>query len=306
MVPHGQLCLGLDEDLAECIAAWHESGHVHPPDFPRVHAGPSRGASFTTDLDKERPGWPVRDVAHCLQQAASTTIVCVNVGGVIFNTSSNTLRKAPFFDSMLRYTKEGALGATFDELGNLFVDRSGDLFGYILEYLRSGHWLLRERASDLVFIEALRDEAGFYGLHPSKDRFPMPRITEYVTVWQFRDDTSLYVDCLEQTIREDPDHPGLFRLCKYSGGLPLDQQTCTKRFKVTSHSAQSVVAYFGMRGFTLQQVIQGSMITHTTSADGQGRCGQGIQYMLSRSTSLPTQWQTVAPTPPTSAPSALA
>ena len=64
-----------------------------------------------------------------------------------------------------------------------------------------------------------------------------------VSVWQHKDDTSIYVDCLEQTIREeralagsapglalalsalsalsqDRDHQGLFRLCKYFGGLP--------------------------------------------------------------------------------------
>ena len=61
-----------------------------------------------------------------------------------------------------------------------------------------------------------------------------------VSVWQHRDDTSIYVDCQEQTIREDhtgknwailtstnhcfrlqdQDHQGLFRLCKYFGGLP--------------------------------------------------------------------------------------
>lgn len=38
------------------------------------------------------------------------------------------------------------------------------------------------------------------------------------------------MDCLEETIRQDRDHQGLFRLCKYFGGLPLDQQTGTKRF----------------------------------------------------------------------------
>merc|ERR1712060_545134 len=118
----------------------------------------------------------------------------------------------------------------------------------------------------------------------NRGRMPLPRISEYATVWQFRDDISPYVDCLEQTIREDPDHQGLFRLCKYSGGLPLDQQTCTKRFKATSHSLQSVIAYFAMRGFSLQHVVEGSMVTHTTSSDGQIRSGYGTQYILSRST----------------------
>merc|ERR1712006_75503 len=109
---------------------------------------------------------------------------------------------------------------------------------------------------------------------------------EYVTVWQFQDDVSWYVDCLEQTIREDSNYSGLFRLCKYSGGLPLDDQTRTKRFKATTHNAQSVIAYFAMRGFILSHVIEGSMISHTTSADGQNRSGPGVQYILSRFTTF--------------------
>jgi hypothetical protein len=191
---------------------------------------------------------------------------------------------------MMRYSEEGAMGTTTDDDGNIFVDRSSELFSYVLEYLRSGNWVLRDKASDPEFVDALREEAGFYGLEACGDNLPVPRIAEYVTVWQFREDSSLYVDSHEQTIREDPDHQGLFRLCKYSGGLPLDQQTCTKRFKATSHSVQSVIAYFAGRGFRLAHVVEGSMITHTTSVDGQSRSGHGIQYILSRVTSFTSSW----------------
>lgn len=267
--------LDLEEDLAECIAAWQEKGWQEnqprqvvcsPLGRPRPHG---RREEYTADQEHHGPA------------------LSVNIGGAIFRTTANTLRKAPFFDLMLRHMEEGALGTTTDDNGQLFVDRSGDLFVYILEYLRSGHWILRDRAGDLEFVDALREEAGFYGLNTVRDRPPLPRISEYVTVWQFRDDTSLYVDCLEQTIREDPDNQGLFRLCKYSGGLPLDMQTCTKRFKATSHNVQSVIAYFAMRGFNLQHVIEGSMMTHTFSSDGQSRSGHGTQYVLSRKTLFP-------------------
>lgn len=125
---------------------------------------------------------------------------------------------------------------TLDAGGRLFVDRPGDLFKFILGYLRSGFWLLADRAGDVEFINALRDEAGFYGLDALQDRWPSPCVAECVTIWQFREDTALYVDCLEQTMRQDPDHQGLFRLCKYSSIHPLDQQTSTKRFKAATHS----------------------------------------------------------------------
>lgn len=170
---------------------------------------------------------------------------------------------------------------TVDERGRFFVDRSSELFRFILDYLRTSHWTLKDRSNDLEFIESLRDEAGFYGLDVAS-QLPIPPICEYVTIWQFREDIAIYVDCLEQTLRDDPDHQGSFRLCKYFGSLPLDAKTSTKRFKASSHSLQAVLAYFAMRGWALKNVVDGSMITHTTSADGQSRNGLGIQYILEK------------------------
>lgn len=308
-----------DEDLDECVAAWQEmgGGHRSYPHLQLPHSSSGRSqhgggqgiakfsdhlGNLTLPLDRLSP-----DASSGGGLLQVGPVLSVNVGGEIFRSTASTLRKAPFFDEMLR----GAGGAadlnaagvsssaagpatsgtnTRSDDDRFFVDRSGEFFGYILDFLRSGHWLLGDHSSDPEFIEALREEAAFYGLDTMVHRLPMPRIVEYVTVWQFREDVSLYVDCLEQTIREDPDHQGLFRLCKYSGGLPLDQQTCTKRFKATSHSVQSVIAYFAMRGFSLHHVVEGSMITHTTSADGQSRSGHGVQYILSRMAALPAEW----------------
>jgi len=287
----------LEEDLAECIAVWQESGHRSTPEFPRMQPPRSpmaRGSRSRAQSDHYDHIEQHTDITAAFPIDSLGPVINLNVGGVGFTATGSTLRRAPFFDTMLRQVEEGKLAGAVDDDGKFFIDRSGELFGYVVEFLRSGHWLLRERASDAEFVEALRDEAVFYGLH-SRGRMPLPRISEYVTVWQFRDDISPYVDCLEGTIREDPDHQGLFRLCKYSGGLPLDQQTCTKRFKCTSHSAQSVIAYFAMRGFSLQHVMEGSMISHTTSADGQSRCGHGTQYILSKVTVFPSNNQSWTP-----------
>ncbi|CAK0843553.1 unnamed protein product [Prorocentrum cordatum] len=137
----------LARDLAECIAAWQEKGWqdnqprqvvCSPLGRPRPHG---RREECTADQEHHGP------------------VLSVNIGGAIFRTTANTLRKAPFFDLMLRHMEEGALGTTTDDSGQLFVDRSGDLFVYILEYLRSGHWILRDRAGDLEFVDALREEA---------------------------------------------------------------------------------------------------------------------------------------------------
>eukprot|EP00928_Gymnodinium_smaydae_P073149 TRINITY_DN56391_c0_g1_i1.p1 TRINITY_DN56391_c0_g1~~TRINITY_DN56391_c0_g1_i1.p1 ORF type:complete len:356 (+),score=59.18 TRINITY_DN56391_c0_g1_i1:98-1165(+) len=280
-----------DEDLEECIAAWQRSStHLHQcseqfslyplPRMPAARSPVNNDSKLTASQ-------------HARVRAPAGPVLLVNVGGELFRSTASTLRRAPFFDSLWRHASEdGGFGTTLDSDGNIFVDRNAELFSLVLAYLQSGHWLLRDRVNDIQFVDALRDEANFYGLDATKDRLPIPKISEYATVWQFQEDASLYVDCLEQTIREDPDHQGLFRLCKYSGGLPLDQQTCTRRFKATSHSLQSVIAYFAMRGFSLQHVIEGSMITHTTSADGQNRSGPGVQYILARQTMFNTQWHT--------------
>lgn len=222
--------------------------------------------------------------------AQAGPVLYINVGDKGYHATASTLRKSPLLNHMLDCANAttAAVAAASDIPADgsagtapLFLDRSGEFFQYILDFLRSGHWLLGERGNDAEFVDALRDEAAFYGLESG----PMPRVAEYVTVWQFRDDTSWYVDCLDHTIKEDPDYQGLFRLCKYSGGLPLDDQTRTKRFRATTHNAQSVIAYFAMRGFILSQVVEGSMISHTTSSDGQNRSGAGVQYILSRFTS---------------------
>mmetsp|Transcript_16746 Transcript_16746/g.37760 ORF Transcript_16746/g.37760 Transcript_16746/m.37760 type:complete len:304 (+) Transcript_16746:121-1032(+) len=295
MDPGGSLWQ-LEEDLADCIAAWQESSHTTTGEFPRIQAPRSPMRTVTSASGRKHDTCGAEFLSFGPREPLGP-VLAVNVGDSNFKCTASTLRKSPYLEVLLDQAllgHEGA-GGRFDENGQLFIDRSGELFGYILEFLRSGHWLLRDRASDLEFIDALREEASFYGLS-SGDRL-LPRISEYVTVWQFRDDTSIYVDCFEQTIREDPDHQGLFRLCKYSGSLPLDQQTCTRRFKVTSHSVQSALAYFAMRGFSLQHVIEGCTITHTTSADGQSRSGQGTQYVLSRLTVFPAPVSSATPTP---------
>mmetsp|Transcript_99484 Transcript_99484/g.197137 ORF Transcript_99484/g.197137 Transcript_99484/m.197137 type:complete len:314 (-) Transcript_99484:61-1002(-) len=259
-----------DEDLAECIAAWQENSHK-TSDVMRIL--PSR-ASNRDDMRKD-PISPPRPASPPRAKLPSSQVLSINVGGTVFTTTASTIRKSRFLEELLHQHTGNKV------LNELFVDRSGDLFQYILNFMRAGRWLLFERSSDLEFVEALREEAAFYGItepmHP-----PAPQVTEHATIWQFRDEPNLYVDCCEQTIREDPAHQGLFRLCKHFGGLPLDQIAQTKRFKLASHSLQSGLAYFAMRGFRLDKVVESSTIIHITSADGQTRCGHGTQYILVR------------------------
>ena len=60
----------------------------------------------------------------------------LNVGGEIFVTSKATLCKYP--ESPLAKMVRGEVKQHFDKDGNLFIDHDPKLFGYVLNYLRSG------------------------------------------------------------------------------------------------------------------------------------------------------------------------
>jgi len=62
----------------------------------------------------------------------------LNVGGVIYCTTRSTLCSGEnFFTSLFRNIENG-METTTDENGNIFIDRNGHLFSYVLEFLRNG------------------------------------------------------------------------------------------------------------------------------------------------------------------------
>ena len=61
----------------------------------------------------------------------------LSVGGVLFETSIETLKSDP--DSMLSAMFSGRHNVTKDEDGRYFIDRDGTHFRYILNYLRDGN-----------------------------------------------------------------------------------------------------------------------------------------------------------------------
>jgi len=155
------------------------------------------------------PEWNWRQCpsAHGMEHSEPSTIVhgsplVLNVGGVLFTTTPSTLEKAPFFEAMLRHHRlseaadhrspshrspSGSLGRSVDHHGHLFVDRSGFLFEYVLEYLRTGFWLLGDRGRNRTFLEALRAEALFYGLEGPVPEIFTAEVTEYFSIWSADD-----------------------------------------------------------------------------------------------------------------------
>lgn len=85
-------------------------------------------------------------------------VVTLNVGGVNYNTTRSTLTKYP--DSMLGAMFSGQFVPTaFDTQGNYFIDRDGEMFRHVLNFLRSGRLCIPQSFQDFDLLEA---EADFY------------------------------------------------------------------------------------------------------------------------------------------------
>jgi N-acetylneuraminic acid mutarotase len=104
-----------------------------------------------------------REVAAMqMHQAAHEGRVELNIGGFHFETSVETLRRVPhtFFDAYFsgRYAQDVCAD------GSIFVDRDGEHFGHILEYMRDGVISVAEPGAcpSISLLRALKREFGFY------------------------------------------------------------------------------------------------------------------------------------------------
>ena len=96
--------------------------------------------------------------------------VKLNVGGVLFTTTVQTLTKDP--DSMLAAMFSGRFPTKPAKDGTFFIDRDGTYFRYILNYLRDGKLSLPEGAT---FFEEIEAEAEFYQIQGILDELGKPR-----------------------------------------------------------------------------------------------------------------------------------
>lgn len=91
----------------------------------------------------------------------SQDLVHLNVGGLSFTTTKNTLSRYP--NSMLGAMFNGSMPTSVDEEGRYFIDRDGALFGIILNFLRSSVLAL---PNDFQKFQQLSVEADFYQIEP--------------------------------------------------------------------------------------------------------------------------------------------
>lgn len=94
-------------------------------------------------------------------------IVKLNVGGRRFTTTQSTLQAYPdtFFARMFATALQPA---HLDEEGHFFIDRDGQLFEYVLCFLRDRE--LAHLPKSVEELEALQREANFYGLSELQER----------------------------------------------------------------------------------------------------------------------------------------
>ena len=107
------------------------------------------------EVQKEKEAFD--SVAKKLEHVNFASTVKLNVGGQLFSTSLQTLKKDP--GSMLHAMFSGRFDTKPAEDGTYFIDRDGTHFRYILNYLRTGRLLVPE---DQLVQKELLEEAEFY------------------------------------------------------------------------------------------------------------------------------------------------
>ena len=130
---------------------------------------PETASPRPSDGDKKRRS-PDAAAAQSARKKARTPdtvprrgrIIRLLVGGREHATTRDTLSMVP--DSFLDRLVSGELPSTLDEQGRYFIDRNGELFVFVLDWLRTaGDAEVVARASPDV-LGRLRIEADFYGI----------------------------------------------------------------------------------------------------------------------------------------------
>jgi hypothetical protein len=119
-------------------------------------------ATSLAEVDTRR-GELAREVATMqTHQEKQEGHVELNIGGYRFQTSVQTLRRIPhtFFDAYF----SGRYAQDVCDDGSIFVDRDGEHFGHVLEYMRDGVVSVAEPGArpSVSLLRALKGEFGFY------------------------------------------------------------------------------------------------------------------------------------------------
>jgi len=96
----------------------------------------------------------------------SPKIINLNVGGIHYTTSLDTLVK--YSDSMLALMFSGNMKSAMDKDGRYFIDADGNMFKYILNFLRRNKLFLPKDFNECL-LNHLLSEAEFFQITPLID-----------------------------------------------------------------------------------------------------------------------------------------
>jgi N-acetylneuraminic acid mutarotase len=139
-------------------------------------------AKGRAELDVERADLHREIEAMHKHREAQEGRVNINIGGYNFETSVQTLRRVPhtFFDAYFsgRYSQDVCRD------GSIFVDRDGEHFGHILEYMRDGVLSVAEPGAQpsVDLLRKLKREFGFYCIDLAAEQLMEPEQIEFVYV----------------------------------------------------------------------------------------------------------------------------
>ncbi|XP_076446703.1 BTB/POZ domain-containing protein KCTD12-like [Babylonia areolata] len=132
---------------------------------PMVNSPPSQMTeqpSKMADDTAQKVDHPIKTTDSATQIVDHPTqMVELNVGGVLYTTSRDTLLKVP--DSLLAsaFSDSSVSQLVRDSKGKIFIDRDGVLFRYVLDYLRNFKLVLPENFHER---ERLKQEAEYFRL----------------------------------------------------------------------------------------------------------------------------------------------
>ncbi|KAG2193557.1 hypothetical protein INT47_010335 [Mucor saturninus] len=122
-------------------------------------------------------------------------IVKINVGGKPFYTKQNTLVQSKYFEVLLanNMDKRIYVGKNSDEI---FIDRNGDIFRHVLQYLRLGKIFVKEENT----LKKVKIEANYYGLSDLENQVDarVKYLSESKDQYMFMDSDKLLEEYMEK------------------------------------------------------------------------------------------------------------
>jgi hypothetical protein len=94
------------------------------------------------------------------RQSSGGGLVKLNVGGRVYVTLASTLTQNGTGDNFFSRMLSGKFSSTMVDSDQHFIDRNGDYFAPLLDYLRTGHW----HVPQYIDLRMILREADFYGI----------------------------------------------------------------------------------------------------------------------------------------------